>query len=325
MFKPSEWTAAASAAFSRAAASSILRAARVLLPSPHGFCFELVLGGAMGLGFGLIVATGSRVWKAAKEACEAEAVPSLRKYGSVNPGNSGSPISMLPMLWKNWGRIKTHTHRCEDRQAVEQLSTQRRVGRILIDNGVFGYRGGVWTTKPGKSIEGAQPVWTALRMERLLITLVPRFRLILIRLTEGVLLAAYATLRAYRRRKRVSGLRRIVESLGSDFDGVTAFDESDVSAMRADAAFAALADRRLAFKLAECLGCRCVQAMDVHRIKLSGFNDTMPDRLKAYSIFYEITSWKLHVFIPADRIGAEIITKVLEHAPFEWGTEREAE
>ncbi|WP_439373217.1 strawberry notch-like NTP hydrolase domain-containing protein [Bradyrhizobium sp. DASA03120] len=279
----------------------------------------------MGLGFGLIAATGSWVSKTAKEACEAAAVPSLRKYGSVNSGNSGSPISMLPMLWKNWGRIKTHTHRCEDRQALEQLSTQRRVGRILIDNWAFGQRGGVWINKSGKSIEDAQRDSSGLGMERLLITHVPRFRRILIRLTEGVLFAAYATLRAYRRRKRLSGVRHIVESLGSDFDGVTAFDESEVSAMRADAAFAALADRRPAFKLAEGHHCRRVEAMDVHRIELSGFNDTMPERLKAYSLLHEIISWKLHVFIPADRIGAGIITKVLEHDPFEWGTEREAE
>ncbi|WP_373568188.1 strawberry notch-like NTP hydrolase domain-containing protein [Bradyrhizobium cajani] len=142
------------------------------------------------------------------------------------------------------------------------------------------------------------------------------------RLTEVVLFTTHAALRADRRCKRLSRIRHIVEWLDPDVDGVAAFDESDVSAMTADVASAAINDWRSVFKVAEGLQCHCVHVMDVHRIELSGFNVTMRSRLKVYGLFCEIISWKLHVFIRANRIGAGIRTKVLEHYLFDWGTER---
>ncbi len=76
-------------------------------------------------------------------------------------------------------------------------------------------------------IEDAQRDWSALGMERLLVTPLSRFRQgTSIRLSEGVLFATYATLRTDERREKLSRVRQIVEWLGSDFDGVIVFDES---------------------------------------------------------------------------------------------------
>ena len=38
--------------------------------------------------------------------------------------------------------------------------------------------------------------------------------------------------------------------------------------------------------------------MGAHRIELSGFTDTMRDRLRTYGLFGEIISWKLRMFVP---------------------------
>jgi hypothetical protein len=58
--------------------------------------------------------------------------------------------------------------------------------------------------------------------------------------------------------------------------------------------------------------------------RVSGFSDTMRDRLRAYGLFGEIISWKLRMFVPADREGAGVLAKVLESYPVERFGEREA-
>src|SRR5260370_30005134 len=69
--------------------------------------------------------------------------------------------------------------------------------------------------------------WSALGMERLLVTPLSRFRQgTPIRLSEGILFTTYATLRTDERGERLSRVRQIVEWLGSDFDGVIVFGES---------------------------------------------------------------------------------------------------
>jgi hypothetical protein len=64
--------------------------------------------------------------------------------------------------------------------------------------------------------------------------------------------------------------------------------------------------------------------MGAHRIELSDFSDTMPDRLRAYGLFSEIISWKLRMFVPTDEEGVGVLAKVLERYPVEHIGEREA-
>ena len=103
----------------------------------------------------------------------------------------------------------------------------RQVAGILLDNWLKGRRRAVWISKSDKLIEDAQRDWSALGMERLLVTPLSRFRQgTTIRLAEGVLFTTYATLRTDDRGERLSCVGQIVEWLGSDFDGVIVFDES---------------------------------------------------------------------------------------------------
>ena len=103
----------------------------------------------------------------------------------------------------------------------------RQVGGILLDNWLKGRRRAVWISKSDKLIEDAQRDWSALGVERLLVTPLSRFRQgTPIRLSEGILFATYATLGTDERGEKLSRVRQIVEWLGSDFDGVIVFDES---------------------------------------------------------------------------------------------------
>jgi predicted RNA methylase len=111
----------------------------------------------------------------------------------------------------------------------------RQVAGILLDNWLKGRRRAVWISKSDKLIEDAQRDWSALGMERLLITPLSRFRQgTPIRLAEGILFTTYATLRSDARDDKVSRVRQIVDWLGDDpgsragagFDGVIVFDES---------------------------------------------------------------------------------------------------
>jgi predicted RNA methylase len=107
----------------------------------------------------------------------------------------------------------------------------RQVAGILLDNWLKGRRRAVWVSKSDKLIEDAQRDWSALGMERLLVTPLARFRQgTPIRLEQGVLFATYATLRTDAREERVSRVQQIVDWLGSDFDGVIVFDESHAMA-----------------------------------------------------------------------------------------------
>jgi protein strawberry notch len=103
----------------------------------------------------------------------------------------------------------------------------RQVAAILLDNWLKGRRRAIWISKSDKLIEDAQRDWSALGMERLLVTPLSRFRQgTPVRLAESVLFTTYATLRTDERGERLSRVRQIVEWLGSDFDGAIIFDES---------------------------------------------------------------------------------------------------
>ncbi|WP_235884947.1 MULTISPECIES: strawberry notch family protein [Bradyrhizobium] len=103
----------------------------------------------------------------------------------------------------------------------------RQSAGIILDNWLKGRHKAVWISKSDKLLEDAQRDWSALGMERLLVTPLSRFaqgRPIL--LSEGVLFLTYATLRSDDRGEKLSRVRQIVQWLGSDFDGVIIFDES---------------------------------------------------------------------------------------------------
>ena len=96
------------------------------------------------------------------------------------------------------------------------------------------------------------------------------------------------------------------------------------TALTPDAAFTALMEGRTVLDLAEGLQLHRARVMSAHRIELSGFTDTMRDRLRAYGLFSEIISWKLRMFVPTDATGAGVLAKVLDHYPALRIGEREA-
>jgi predicted RNA methylase len=96
------------------------------------------------------------------------------------------------------------------------------------------------------------------------------------------------------------------------------------SSLIAGDAFAALLDGKTILDLTEGLQLRRSRVMGVNRIELSGFTDTMRDRLSAYGLFHEIISWKLRMFVPTNASGSGVLAKVLERYPVERIGEREA-
>ncbi len=103
----------------------------------------------------------------------------------------------------------------------------RESAAIILDHWLQGRRKALWISKSDKLIEDAQRDWSALGMERLLVTPLSRFpQGKPITLPEGVLFTTYATLRSDDRGDKVSRVRQIVDWLGADFDGVIVFDES---------------------------------------------------------------------------------------------------
>ena len=94
--------------------------------------------------------------------------------------------------------------------------------------------------------------------------------------------------------------------------------------LTADDAFMALVDGRTILDLAEGLQLRRVRVMGANRIELSGFTDTMRERLSAYGLFHEIISWKLRMFVPTDDKGAAVVDRLLERWPVQRIGEKEA-
>jgi C-terminal domain on Strawberry notch homologue len=89
-------------------------------------------------------------------------------------------------------------------------------------------------------------------------------------------------------------------------------------------AFMALMDGRTILDLAEGLQLRRVRVMGAERIELSGFTDTMRERLSAYGLFHEIITWKLRMFVPTDTAGPVVLERVLSRYPVQRIGEREA-
>lgn len=97
-----------------------------------------------------------------------------------------------------------------------------------------------------------------------------------------------------------------------------------VASLSPEQALAALIDGRTILHLAEGLHLRRSRVMGAWRIELSGFTDTMRERLTAYGLFHEIISWKLRMFVPIDANGLAVLERVLERFPIERVSEREA-
>ena len=89
-------------------------------------------------------------------------------------------------------------------------------------------------------------------------------------------------------------------------------------------AFTALMDGKTILDLTEGLQLRRVRVMGALRIELTGFTDTMRQRLTAYGLYHEIISWKLRFFVPTDAQGPAIIGKLFDRWPVEGIGEREA-
>jgi hypothetical protein len=99
----------------------------------------------------------------------------------------------------------------------------RQVAGILLDHWLRGRRKALWISKSDKLLEDAQRDWSALGMEKLLVTPLSRFlQGSSIRLSEGILFTTYATLRSDERQDPRSGgvkasrVSQIVEWLGDD-------------------------------------------------------------------------------------------------------------
>jgi predicted RNA methylase len=155
---------------------------------------------------------------------------------------------------------------------------------------------------------------------------VPAFTDSTIHIVAGLLLPIWKRLpnestRVYR--LQTDAGERIIGRKVSPAWVATAF-VADAPALTPEGAFAALMDGRTVLDLAEGLQLRRVRVMGANRIELSGFIDTMRDRLKAYGLFHEIISWKLRMFVPIDTTGVGVLRKVLEHYPVERIGEREA-
>ena len=111
----------------------------------------------------------------------------------------------------------------------------RQVAGIILDNWLQGRRKAVWLSKSDKLIEDAQRDWTALGGAASDIVPLSRFKQGAdIRMNEGILFVTYATLRSAERqhgdRVKASRLTQVTEWLGTDFDGVIAFDEAHAMA-----------------------------------------------------------------------------------------------
>jgi len=99
---------------------------------------------------------------------------------------------------------------------------------------------------------------------------------------------------------------------------------TEAKALAPDRALAALMDGQTVLDLAESLQLRRVRVTGVYRIELSGFTDTMRERLTAYGLFHEIISWKLRMFVPTDANGIAVLECLLARYPIERIGEREA-
>ncbi|MEO3434587.1 strawberry notch-like NTP hydrolase domain-containing protein [Inquilinus sp. CAU 1745] len=163
--------------------------------------------------------------------------------------------------------------------------------------------------------------WTAELVE------VPEFTDSILHMVTGLLLPIWKRLpqessRVYR--LQTDEGERIIGRRVSPAWADNASASGGTASIAPDAAYAALLEGRTILDLAEGLQLRRSRVMGANRIELSGFSDTMRDRLRAYGLFSEIISWKLRFFVPVGASGPEITAKLLDRFPVERIGEREA-
>ena len=112
----------------------------------------------------------------------------------------------------------------------------RQVAGVIMDNWMNGRRRAVWISRSSALIEDATRDWTALGGRESDIVPLSRFKQGSdIALSKGILFVTYSTLRSAERQGKASRLRQLLDWLGSDFDGVIAFDEAHAMANAAGA------------------------------------------------------------------------------------------
>ncbi|OHT20087.1 bifunctional class I SAM-dependent methyltransferase/DEAD/DEAH box helicase [Edaphosphingomonas haloaromaticamans] len=156
---------------------------------------------------------------------------------------------------------------------------------------------------------------------------VPEFAVSRMHVVTGLLLPIWKRLpqestRVYRLQtddgERIVG-RRVTPAWAAT---ATANDNGPVLAP--DAAFTALMEGQTILDLADGLQLRRARVMGADRIELSGFTDTMRDRLKAIGLMSEIISWKLRLFVPVSAEGISVLARLLDRHPLRRVGERHA-
>ena len=89
-------------------------------------------------------------------------------------------------------------------------------------------------------------------------------------------------------------------------------------------AHAALLEGKTVLALASGMHLRRARVMGANRIELSGFDDGLVERLRAYGLFGEIISWKLRMFVPVSADGVAVLATLLDAYPIERVSEKEA-
>ena len=327
-------SAAAAPLSMRAAASlsyAAVRAARQLLTDlERGRRIDTkILRSAMEAAFGASDAAGVGNWKTACEACEAATVLFFRKFG-------------LPPITTFRNRLLVLTIDLQNIFfAFEQLLNARIEGAVasgtyavgletlraecFVDDGEIERR--VRLIRPMEQHKVrltimAESHWAEADRERFAavwVAEVPEFTKSTIRVEAGLLLPAWMRLP-----NESTQVYRLQTTGGERIIGCKVSAARMANFPAADAAFAALMEGRSVLELAEGLQLRRVQVMSVYRIELSGFNDTMRDRLRIYGLCGEIISWKPGTFVPTDASGVGLLSRVLDRYPVERIVERGA-
>ena len=156
---------------------------------------------------------------------------------------------------------------------------------------------------------------------------VPEFAASTMHVVAGLLLPIWKRLpqestRVYR--LQTDDGERIVGRRVSPAWAASATANDNAPVLDPQSAFTALMDGRTILDLADGLQLRRARVMGADRIELSGFTDTMRDRLKAMGLISEIISWKLRLFVPTGADGPNVLARLMERHPLQRVGERHA-
>ncbi|MBM3623931.1 MAG: hypothetical protein FJX16_01160, partial [Alphaproteobacteria bacterium] len=86
-------------------------------------------------------------------------------------------------------------------------------------------------------------------------------------------------------------------------------------ALSPNEALAAVMQDGASLVLAEGLVLKRSLVMNRQRLELTGFSDSLVERLKALGLVSEIIAWKLRLFVPLGEEGARILARILDLYP----------